>query len=546
MKKLMVLFGLIVLTTACVSTAKYNAHIDDEVSVEALRKDVVFAKKVLLKKHVDIDWYVPKDQIVFRLDSFKNSLQQAMRPNDFSMQFSKVIATFGHGHTHLSTLNKKQTKEEYKRYKKTKNPLNYISFKSFNDRIMIDENFWNDSMLPTKVELLAVNGLKYSDFYTHTKGMRAGDGFIKTLEPHIFSRTYKGYLNREIGMVDSVTLALKKGDSLFTHILRRDFPKEKSRDLEQDSLKVVKKSPPVHLTKAERSQLKKEKKDQLKKLNKQKQYYGYNTTLKEYARRITFPNQNDSTIAVLKIKDFTSGNAKKGYPAIFDSIQQLGIEHLILDLRSNGGGFPAHINELYSFLTTSDKPIAVTADEVKVRSKTVMFSQYYNPINVVGHTVLLPFVLYGSSKALVNTHKKPDNNYYYKINFKKDFRQRANTFRGDVYVLTDGLSYSASSIVSAALQNEGKAVFVGEETGGDYNGTVAGAINSYTMPHSKIDVRFGLMTFRPNTDRDLKGRGVMPDIQMTPNFEDWLKGKDNEVDWVLKAIEAKKKMGLEK
>lgn len=541
MKKLILMLSIVFVGTACVSTLKYNTHIDADVSVGDLKKDVVYTKNKLLKKHVDLDWYVPQDQIVFRLDSFQQSLTKPMKPNEFYAEFSKVISSFGHGHTVLTSLVRKPTSEERKKYKDSKNPLNALIFKSLGDRLMLSENFTKDSMLPTKVEVLGIDEVSYHDFYTTYKDVRKGDGFIRTFSPHFLAPFFKNYATNQIGWKDSITLTMRKGDSIFTHVVKRNFPKKKTIDVDNsfhahDSLH----HPVKQLTKEERLLAKKVRKQEVKKMNERKSYFGYESSLKRYTRTIDFPNPKDSTTAVLKIRNFTSGESKKGYPAIFDSIKKLGIHHLILDLRDNGGGSPDHINELYSYLTTSDEPVAVKSNEAKVKSKTTIASRYFIPINPIIHTVLLPVAIYGSTKALITTNKKNDNQYYYKINNKKTYRQREDKFTGDVYVLINGLSYSASSIVAAALQHEGKAIFVGEETGGDYNGTVAGLSNSYKLPNSKISLRFGVLTMKPNTQRELKGRGVLPQIPIEPNFDAWLEERDEELEWVLRDIEHKK------
>lgn len=100
MKPIFILF-LLGLVVSCNSVQKHNQHISKEISVENLQKDVDFVKKKLLKKHTDIDLYLPKDSIVFKLDSLKNSLKTPMKPNDFSRELSKVISQFGHGHTYV-------------------------------------------------------------------------------------------------------------------------------------------------------------------------------------------------------------------------------------------------------------------------------------------------------------------------------------------------------------------------------------------------------------------------------------------------------------
>ncbi len=79
---------------------------------------------------------------------------------------------------------------------------------------------------------------------------------------------------------------------------------------------------------------------------------------------------------------------------------------------------------------------------------------------------------------------------------------------------------------------------MGTETGGDYNGTVAGFMPVIQLPHSKLKVRMGVMNFAPFYQTPVKGHGIFPDINIQPTLEDKIQGKDPELDWILNNIKA--------
>ena len=528
--------------TSCVSVEKYNVHIDEKIEVEKLRNDVDFTKNKLLKKQVDIDLYYSKDVLSNRLDSFKNTIQQPMKPNDFSRELSKVVSTFGHGHTVVMSLNKRATKEERKKYKDSKGPFSQLEIKSFDNHLYLNTNYSKDSTLVEKAEILAINGVNYSDFYQLYHDYRKGDGYIKTLNKYMLSGAFLRYVNNEIGIVDSVELKMQKNDSIFTQIVKREFKKKKvkkddnltKKDSVADQPKIVKEV--KKLTKEEKNR----KKDLEKYKSDVKKYFVYNKIRNDYQREIIFPNKEDSTTAILQIKTFSLRHSKKAYPFIFDSINKLKVKNLILDLRNNGGGYVSDANYLYSFLTTTNQPKAVMADKMKVNSKFSVTENLFNKLGYIGNTIGLPFALYHYSKTLFNTKKEKDGNYYYKATNKKDLLNQPKKYQGNIYVLTNGMSYSATCILGAALQNEGKAVFVGEETGGDYNGTVAGSFADFKLKNAKIGVFYGLLDFKPNTSRELKGRGIIPDVAIETNFNDIVNEKDPQLDWILNDIKTKK------
>jgi len=533
-------FGLLFfafLGYGCTSVAHYNAKVEHAVEIEKLKQDVDFAKKKLFTQHVNLDWYYPKEVIAFRLDSFKNAIQYPMQPNDFSKELSKVVSSFGHGHTYVSQLNLKLDKTQRKKYKGSVNPLNLLEFKTVEGRIYLDKNFSKDTTLTTNAELLALENYSFADFVKHNSNVRAGDGYTKVLNQNYVAQYFINYSNRKLGLRDSLILTLQKNDSVYTQVIRREFKKKKEKPIAKADPLIAKKdtvtpAPRKHLTKEEKLKAQ----ALLKHKNEIKKFYAYDEKKQQYNRALKFPNPNDSTTVLLDINSFTLEHHKKAYDHIFDSIHRLGTKNLILDLRENGGGYPEDINHLFAHLTVKDEPQMVTNRYLKVNSKFAVAKRYVFPLNVIRHTILLPYALYKTVETSFRT-QKVKGEYYYNDAKAKDFIFKdKNKFSGQLYVLTSGKTYSAASLIATALHAEGKAIFVGEETGGDYNGTVAGFSKDYTLPHSKIKIMIPQMVFQPNQTRELKGRGVLPHQEIKYTFQDLMNQKDPQMDWILNHI----------
>ncbi len=71
-------------------------------------------------------------------------------------------------------------------------------------------------------------------------------------------------------------------------------------------------------------------------------------------------------------------------------------------------------------------------------------------------------------------------------------------FDGDLYVIINGCSFSAASILASNLKGLNRAVLVGEETGGTALGTVAGKMAAFRLPASKLYFTFGLTHMQPH------------------------------------------------
>ena len=99
------------------------------------------------------------------------------------------------------------------------------------------------------------------------------------------------------------------------------------------------------------------------------------------------------------------------------------------------------------------------------------------------------------------------------------------------------MSFSASSILSTNLHGSGRATFIGEETGGAYNGTVAGVYQTKYLPNSKLFLPLWMMNIDATYKTDVDGYGIQPDVVVNPKLEDLINGKDTVLDWTIETIE---------
>jgi hypothetical protein len=88
----------------------------------------------------------------------------------------------------------------------------------------------------------------------------------------------------------------------------------------------------------------------------------------------------------------------------------------------------------------------------------------------------------------------------------------------------------------AILSHNKKALVIGQESGGGFQGNTSGII-----PTSKIKtglrVTIPLQKYTNAVDLNKNfGRGTIPDYQVTPTFEDWMDKKDVEMEFVLQTI----------
>ena len=122
--------------------------------------------------------------------------------------------------------------------------------------------------------------------------------------------------------------------------------------------------------------------------------------------------------------------------------------------------------------------------------------------------------------------KKDSLGYYSKLSTSKVLKPLENVFNNNLVVLINGYSFSATSLLSANLQQVNRGIFVGEETGGGYNKCTAGTMPIINLPHTKLKLRLPLKVIQTVNQRALEGRGVFPQYEVKNGITEVLAKKD--------------------
>ena len=526
MKKILLLSIVLLVVTSCVSTKSYNENITSLHTVEDLHKDVDKVYKQLKKHHPKLYQYTSKSVLDFKFDSLKSSITKPINSREFYKKLAPVVTNVRQGHVGVSSANKRFTKKERKIIVKKKFAFNDLDFEYLHDKLWVVNTRGKDSTLLGN-EVVKVNDELVVNLVDIFKTQFASDGYNTTLHNRYVGKNFKTFYSRNRGFVDSLKVTFKNQDSVFIKTFKRIKKEVNKKKI--DSFKKVNKE----LSKAE----KKAKKLAFKKKRKYRKKHGYSYSRKHYTRNLNFVGK-DSIVALMKIRGFSNGPYKEFYIESFAKLDSAKTKHFILDLRDNGGGRISEIDYLYSFLADKDYQFIT---ESEVNSRLPFFKYLMSNTSPVGlkivSGILSPFI---AAHNLLKI-KKRDGKLYY--NFKKHSKIKSPNplnFNGKMYVLINGNSFSASSIISTHLKANKRATFVGEETGGSYNGTVAGIYKVYQLPTSKLKIRIGLMQIETPQRQNPDGFGVKADIEINPNIADRKANIDTELEWILNDIENSK------
>ena len=518
MKKI-VLLSFLILFFSCQSIQQFNANLSQPLPVTQLRSDVDYAYKKLKQLHPKLYWYISKEKLDYKFDSLKQAIKQPMTGLAFYKELSQVTKCIGQGHLGISpSLAKFSKKEQALLKKKGKSPFSQFDLEYKEDQLYIKKNR-SRYAIPEMTPILAINAESPKVLIQTFKKRIASDGYNQTFLNHYAGRYFGTFYTFDKGKSqDSIQLLLK-----LEH---------------KDSLFVVKRD--TFGTHSKESKIKLSKKEQKAK-NKFNSKYGYNKDTKTFTRELKFI-ENDSTTALLTIKQFSNGNSHDFYEDAFNQLAVANTKNLIIDLRNNPGGRLYEISDLYGYLV--DKPY-VFVDNYEVVSRTSkLHADYFKG----GGPVIKFFKILGApfyySIGFFKVRKEGER-YLYNTHFSKLKQPKPNNFKGNVYVLINGGSFSASSIISSNLKSTKRAVFVGEETGGAYNGTVAAQMPLVQLPNSKVNLRIGLaLVSATGKTTAIEGRGIFPDKEIIPTIEDRKNNIDPELTWVLEDIKREKEVNF--
>ncbi|WP_294299975.1 S41 family peptidase [uncultured Chryseobacterium sp.] len=502
------IFLLIFTLASCVSVKKYNEQQKVCIPPEKLKEDVDFAYSKLKETHPQLYWYISKQDLDYKFDSLKRTISEPLTPLQFYFKLQPVIAGIREGHLSLRIPSKMISKKEIKTLEGKKGMFSRFGYYVNDNRLFIVENKDSIQHIPPGTEILSIDKIPVSEYIRRYRKLISSDGFNTTFHPYYLKDVFFNYYVAEKGYEDHATLETVYKGQKKTYELTREA---KSED-----------------------DLKKEKEN--KKRTEEKKVNDYIAISNSYNRNFKFLDQ-DSTIAYIKVKSFSSDYSAKFYQKAFTKIKKAGSSYLVIDIRNNYGGSLQEINNLYAYL--SPEPYTLIRPSQVTSATSPLKTNYFRKTGFLPYvlkTLAYPAFFFGQT---FSTYKK-DGKFYYKNKADKPSRPSKYVFTGKVFVLINGGSFSASSIFSAKLKNDKRAVLVGEETGGANDGTVAGFYSYQTLPNSRIDLPIGVLLVQPNINFTDTKKGVVPDVKISETMQDLLDGKDPEMDWIMKEIKKEK------
>ena len=242
----------------------------------------------------------------------------------------------------------------------------------------------------------------------------------------------------------------------------------------------------------------------------------------------------EDSIGILTIRNFWYKTFKCFIDSAFKDLSDHNVKNLIIDLRDNRGGNDDNGVYLYSYL--SDRYFhyySLMETHLEQNQKTIPCIEFVKkPENITQIVKLIT-----KDEKDRNVILNPDTT----IGFVKPgimHKPKQSYFKGNVYILINGLSFSVTSDFCSIAHKNGRAKFIGSETGGCYYGNTSGYSFHLILPNSKLDIRLNLIEYLTAVENSTYpyGRGVLPDFEIYPSALDIYNGVDTEKEYALNLI----------
>lgn len=513
MKKI-IPFLIIIIFSSCVSSKKYNQKLKIKHSIDNLKQDLSIIKSSLEEAHPGVYWYITKEKLDFKFDSLQNLITDSMSSINFYRIIAPVVSEVKCGHTRLVYPGLKfSLKEKAANKKKGTAPLSQLQYKVEDNKLYIAANK-NKALSNFKagMQIISIDSLPTEQILQKTIRLFSSDGYNQTFYNEVLNKSFAAYYYLSFSRKDSSLLVLKDSAGLCAEWLTTEKQK-------------------IDKTKISTEQRKKQQKENLvkRKVNKKNRYRGLDENQQPLLDFKIDTSLNSTAILKVKSFSFPHNNFHKFFKESFKSVKENKIENLILDVRGNGGGNLMSCNLLFRYLYDqphkfTDKPHAKKSflNNLKYQEKSTgikILEKIFYPVKILYKVIL---------------ERKDSLGYYTYIPTAHQAMPKKLVFEGNLNVIINGYSFSATSLLSANLQSVKRGYFIGEESGGGYNQCSAGSIPYINLPNTGLKLRLPLKQIKIVQRRALVGRGVFPDLEVKPTIKDVVSGKDVVMEQAIK------------
>ncbi len=451
------------------------AQTEKKYTPEQLQSDFGLMIECFLNIHPASFEFITQDSLKKIENSLRSQLNRDMTEIEFQVILRKYIRHVGCGHTVAMP-----SKGWYAEQKKKPNIL-ALSYYLVGNELYINKAYRADSILIPGTRIMSINGMDITDLLAKMREIQERDGLTESFVTEKIEKTFSTLYLLLFGNSESYLLSYLNPNGEEAQItiepgVPKDFKKE-----------VPTKSPGLH-----------------------------SIVSQSFWIDTLHPN-----LGVMDLDAFPRKDFKKFYKKVFSTLEEKKIEHLVIDVRGNGGGYFPNGNMLLSYLMPNDFEMKFSRPRTKVKKNKNLKLGFFSKM----------------SRVVFNTlpdKNKADPQRNYAIRYK---RKKKNHFDGKVYLLTDGYSFSLSGMIPTILKSKAGATIVGRETGGGENGSYAILSYNLMLPETQVRVVLPHYFMDHDVSPELFGHGLMPNFVVPETIKTMLSPEDEDMEKVYELIQ---------
>ncbi|MFT3979153.1 MAG: S41 family peptidase [Ferruginibacter sp.] len=480
---------------SCASVKNYSP--DKKYPQQQLQQDYTLLRKILEAKHPSLYWYTSKDSMDIYFRQYYAAIKDSMTEQQFIWNvLAPTIDKIHCGHTSIGS------SKAYRKWASGRQlPSFPLYFKVWNDTMAVTGNLnRKDSIFKRGTIITAINGVTTQQLAARIFSYLPEDGHADNINYIRMSANFPYYHRNIFGLskIYRVDYMDASGKPQTTQVPLWAPAKDTTKKT-VDSIKRPK--PP--------------KPPKPPKISKEKRLEALRS----------FRIDSSGKFAVMTLNTFSKGKLRSFYRQSFRAMREKNVPNLILDVRSNGGGKVMMSTLLTKYL--SRQPFKVVDSVYAVARGVGPYGRY-----IKGGFL-------NSLEMFFISRKRKDGKYHIghlERNLLKP--KKKNHFNGQLYVLINGPSFSATTIVCNALKGQEGITLVGEETGGGWHGNSGIMIPDIKLPNTKTTVRLPLYKVVQYHHVPKTGTGIPPDWYIGTSYEALIKGYDYKMKEVVEKIRA--------
>lgn len=471
------------------------------ITKEKMQQDFAFLRRILEETHPGLYRYTSREAMQQKMDSLAGLLDKDMAFYDYYRLLAGLVADVRCAHTYIVP------KQDIGIYFNKEIKMLPFEIIPIGNRLYITLNGTMDTTIRPGYEIIAINDQPVDRLMSQLSSHIWSDGYIQSSKTSQMTGARFGlFYYMMVERPDRFLLTLRdlEGKNLNLEVPALSnsayFPQFFKNPVNQSLLALYK----------ERN-----KKDQQKGWRLEMLATPHTALLRINA----FGGGKDARGAAKKMREFMDKNMA--------ALGKNNIQNLIVDLRSNSGGWDIQGAELFTYLMKDTTPVRYYRRKFTITDSSEFFR--YSDLSADDKGNI--------KKELV---REPDGTFTLKEEYNEDLKlqyPKHNRFTGTVYFLVNGGTASSASEFAAMAYSHRLGVFIGNETGGAYEGGNGGSFLHFLLPNTGISVGTPLVYYLNGVkDPAQKGRGVIPDHPVQATIEDLLQGRDAQMEFALELI----------